>query len=260
MSIFSSIKNYFSKDRKPISSLDDILNDAGQFVNYPGIENEELLSEFFKGTVIEPVVQFRSEFERQDDGRYLVIWQIQPDGRYWADEDGFGAESDYEIRLYSYVDKYGKFEAPFRIYNIGDTKYFGTDREEIFKQELKDKKAAMQGNTEESMSFIIDKCLVHLKKMCIEHLTPKQRKNIFVAFDIPDSKYMALIKVMRSYTVPNEWRMATGVMIEHTDKILEYYGKSMSKEQILQYLESQEARDKIFKDVTELNKLAPDRL
>ena len=42
----------------------------------------------------------------------------QPDGFYWADEDGFGAENDSEIVLYADLDAKGVFKGPFRIYSI----------------------------------------------------------------------------------------------------------------------------------------------
>lgn len=260
MNILTSIKNYFIKERKPINTLDDILNDSGRFLNYPGIENEELVMEFFKGKVIEPVVRFRSEFERQDNGRHLVIWQIQPDGRYWADEDGFGAESDYEIRLYSYVDEYGNFTAPFRIYNIGATKYFGTDHEEIFKQELEEKKAAEKkrersGNTvDDDIKFLINKCL----GVIIDEV---EKWPFFTVFDIPKSKYMAQIVISKDAITKVKWRLRVGVLIEHTDKVLEcYINFAYDKEEMLQFLTLQETKDDIFKTIKELNEKAPDRL
>lgn len=37
-----------------------------------------------------------------------VSWQINPDGYYYMDEDGFGMTDDEEITIYSYVDRAGK--------------------------------------------------------------------------------------------------------------------------------------------------------
>lgn len=36
-----------------------------------------------------------------------LSWQINPDGRYFMDEDGFGMTDDDEITLYGYVDRTG---------------------------------------------------------------------------------------------------------------------------------------------------------
>ena len=47
------------------------------------------------------------------DGRAQVAWTLQPDGRYFEDEDGFGAEHCDEITLCSYIDNNGNFLCPF---------------------------------------------------------------------------------------------------------------------------------------------------
>ena len=195
-----------------------------------------------------------------------MLWEIQPDGRYWADGDGFGAESDYEIQLYSYLDVQGKFTAPFRIYSIGTTKFIGTDLENKMKQELArkkeaEKKAEQRGETaEETMKRLINKCLEQLIEMSKEHLTEKEKRPFFVVFDIPKSKYMAIIKIFRDPITKIKWRMSVGVMIEHTDKIIEHIGSARDKEDLLSYLNSQEARNDVFKSVKELNEIAPDKL
>lgn len=43
-----------------------------------------------------------------------VSWQINPDGRYFMDEDGYGMTDDEEITIYSYVDRAGKPLVKFR--------------------------------------------------------------------------------------------------------------------------------------------------
>lgn len=43
-----------------------------------------------------------------------VAWQINPDGRYFMDEDGYGMTNDEEITVYSYVDRAGKPLVKFR--------------------------------------------------------------------------------------------------------------------------------------------------
>ena len=70
-----------------------------------------------------PRVAFRCDYYRLDDGRVLFLWTVQPDGRYWADADGFGAENDEEIVLYS-VLKDGRLTTPFRFYSVGMNQCF----------------------------------------------------------------------------------------------------------------------------------------
>lgn len=40
-------------------------------------------------------------------------WIVQPDGRYWADDGGFGMENDVEIELCAKFNKEGIFVTPF---------------------------------------------------------------------------------------------------------------------------------------------------
>lgn len=47
-------------------------------------------------------------------GRAEVEWMIVPDGRYFADEDGFGAEDCQELIVSAMIDKQGKIIKKFR--------------------------------------------------------------------------------------------------------------------------------------------------
>ncbi|MBO5427218.1 MAG: hypothetical protein J5996_02190 [Prevotella sp.] len=49
------------------------------------------------------------------NGVAKVSWQINPDGHYYMDENGYGMTDDKEITIYSYVDKTGKPLIKFRI-------------------------------------------------------------------------------------------------------------------------------------------------
>ena len=48
-------------------------------------------------------------------GRAEVYWRINPDGRYYMDEDGFGMSNDKEIALCGTIDRCGKVVARFRL-------------------------------------------------------------------------------------------------------------------------------------------------
>lgn len=43
-----------------------------------------------------------------------VSWQLNPDGRYYMDEDGFGMTHDVEIEIYGYIDRTGKVLVKFK--------------------------------------------------------------------------------------------------------------------------------------------------
>lgn len=55
-------------------------------------------------------------FRRFHNGEAEVIWQINPDGRYYMDEDGFGMTDDEEIALVGTVDRTGQVVRKF-MYN-----------------------------------------------------------------------------------------------------------------------------------------------
>lgn len=84
----------------------------GQFCAFPGICHggweKNLTSRFW------PVVNFVYEIGPFEHGLARFEWMVQPDGRYYADEDGFGMEDDDEIWLYSYLGTDGKFKGKFR--------------------------------------------------------------------------------------------------------------------------------------------------
>lgn len=57
---------------------------------------------------------FPTFVRRYKNGVAEVSWQINPDGRYYMDEDGFGMTDDEEITIYGYIDRNGKPLAKFR--------------------------------------------------------------------------------------------------------------------------------------------------
>lgn len=48
-------------------------------------------------------------------GKAPVEWTICPDGRYWADEDGYGMTDDEKIVLHGHITTMGKAVEPFVI-------------------------------------------------------------------------------------------------------------------------------------------------
>lgn len=102
-----------------------MVDNDGNIKNFPGIEKKDFwVKELSSERCLWPVVRFRTEFSKYGMNRYIMRWQVQPDGRYWADEDGYGMTIDSEVVLYAFIDKNGDFMGPFRIYSIGGKKVF----------------------------------------------------------------------------------------------------------------------------------------
>lgn len=102
-----------------------IVDNDGRICNFPGFSDpDEIVRHLENRMLPKPVVRFRTEFRREADSRFLMVWEVQPDGRYWEDEDGFGGTSDSEVRLYTHIDTSGRFTDPFRLYQVGAQKLY----------------------------------------------------------------------------------------------------------------------------------------
>lgn len=119
----------------------EIVNESGTICDFPGFAYPEVVEYYIEGSCPDPIIYYRTAFERVDSERYLMIWMIQPDGRFWEDEDGFGSTNDAEIRLYAFLNDEGKFISKFQLYNVGVKKFFGTDLEMQESREIAEKKA-----------------------------------------------------------------------------------------------------------------------
>lgn len=89
----------------------------GYFIDFPGVVHGDWCELLTGG--YEERIEFASSVYKFKHGFALFSWTLQPDGRYWADEDGFGAEKDDEVRLYSYINKAGEFVTPFADFKYG---------------------------------------------------------------------------------------------------------------------------------------------
>lgn len=90
-----------------------IVDKSGEIQNPLGIEDGE-----WKKELTIPLVGMKTQFRfwiyAYKDGKATVEWTLQPDGRYFADEDGFGWEKFDEITLFSCIDTNGLFTEPFK--------------------------------------------------------------------------------------------------------------------------------------------------
>lgn len=48
-----------------------------------------------------------------NDGVAVVEWQINPDGQYYTDDDGYGMTNDKEVALWGKIDRTGKVVEQF---------------------------------------------------------------------------------------------------------------------------------------------------
>ena len=96
-----------------------IVDRDGSICDYPGVEYSEALVQELGNRQIQPIVKYETRFERADTGGFLMVWTVRPDGFYWADSWGFGAEAYESVELYSRIDEDGRFTCPFRLYRIG---------------------------------------------------------------------------------------------------------------------------------------------
>ncbi|MBO6177870.1 MAG: hypothetical protein J6O04_01680 [Selenomonadaceae bacterium] len=235
-----------------------IVDEEGNFVNFPGIENEFLLKPYYKGNSIAPTIGFRSEFQRDsENGKLIARWQLQPDGWYWADEDGYGAEDDLEIVLYTYITEDGKFEAPFRIYEIGRVTYYGTDLEEREKQEYEERQEVERKRIESGES--VDDAIRRFINMTADEfikIAGELDKEFFVCFDLPASDYEAMLRMVGREP---EWSLYVDVKIRGTDRLFSnIYSKKddggrHSREWIIEELKKPETRDFIFNSIKHLS-------
>lgn len=111
---------YFVDEKRGIRKM--LVDSMGNIQNFPGIVKEDFWTREVTARAMEPQIRFRTSFEKRENS-WIMLWQIQPDGMYWADEGRFGIEDDAEVTLYTYVNMDGNFTGPFRLYRFGIRPY-----------------------------------------------------------------------------------------------------------------------------------------
>lgn len=112
----------FTNEEKGISK--QIIDKDGNILNFPGVEWSDELKEELGRSTVKPIVKYEARFEKVDDSKFIMVWTVRPDGRYWMDSWGFGAEDYESLSLYTYIDANGDFTMPFKLYSIG-YKFYG---------------------------------------------------------------------------------------------------------------------------------------
>lgn len=107
----------FTNEEKNINK--QIVDTDGNILDFPGVEYTDVLNDELGKRTIEPIVKYKAIFEKIDDNKFIMVWTVRPDGRYWMDSWGFGAEDYESLSLYTYIDFDGNFTMPFKLYSIG---------------------------------------------------------------------------------------------------------------------------------------------
>lgn len=115
----------FINEEKDIKK--QIVDKDGNILDFPGVEYTDKLNDELGKRTIEPVVKYEAIFEKIDYDKFIMVWMVRPDGRYWMDSWGFGAEDYESLSLYTYIDSNGNFIMPFKLYSIG-YKFYGDYR------------------------------------------------------------------------------------------------------------------------------------
>ncbi len=100
-----------------------IVDRGGNICAFPGVESCPELENEISLERLQPRVRYSTTFQKRENGHHRMLWTVRPDGRYWMDSWGFGAEDYEDVTLYADIDETGKFIAPFRLYSIGYDKF-----------------------------------------------------------------------------------------------------------------------------------------
>ncbi|MCH5251493.1 MAG: hypothetical protein J1F22_00845 [Lachnospiraceae bacterium] len=221
--------------------------------DFPGIANEELIMPYYEeGKTIPPITRFGYSCECYDREKpqFIMYWMIQPDGRYYADDDGFGAENQSEIQLYAFLDDEGRFEGPFRIRRIGSTMFMGTDLEEQRKWELE--RGAQESNgsnlTSEQMfgNFKNNSVPILLEEM-LEH-RDEWRPDQSITFNIPGTNFKGSFRV----SVTNRYNVSLGLYREFSDRVVTNYIFHGTEEEVADWMQKPESVKAICNTVEHL--------
>lgn len=60
---------------------------------------------------------FPSFVRKYENGVAQVSWQLNPDGMYYMDEDGYGMTDDDEVEIYGFIDRKGNVIVKFKNIN-----------------------------------------------------------------------------------------------------------------------------------------------
>lgn len=225
--------------------------DQGTICDFPGIANEDLVLSYYEGSNISPVTRYEYSCERYDkEGHpFIMYWTVQPDGRYYADADGFGAEHQTEIRLYAFIDDEGRFEGPFRIHTIDSTRFMGTDMEKQYKEKFDGRK---RERGELSPGQLVEREIPKLRTMFLE-IMPKTwmewKGGATLKHTIPGTDYVVNLR----FFLTDRYSISLGVYREFSDRMVtNYIYAAAEPEEVADWLQKQESINQFRETINHL--------
>ena len=97
----------------PDIMIEKITDNFGYFF-YP-VEIKETKGFRHSSHKLGPSINYSFNISPYKNDYAMFEWTYQPDGRYFSDEQGFGADHCDEIVMYAYMDKQGRFVTPFSV-------------------------------------------------------------------------------------------------------------------------------------------------
>lgn len=226
----------FVNPEKEIAEI--IVDSDGKIRDFPGIANPEVVAgHLAEKKPPEPVVRFRTEFQKLEN-KYLMLWQIQPNGKYWANIDGREVTNDKEVILYTYVNDYGKLRFSFQLYQVGETNYFETNLE---------KKEAKQ---------LFEQKLEHYVFCAIDYFIDMIRKEgpDSTEFDLLDSGKVGVFALFKSYHDDGTYGFLAGMRKKDSDELHQFHLlNGYSKEEILRLLGEEKTRQTVVSHMKKLS-------
>ena len=213
-----------------------IVDDDGRIQGFPGIAHPDVVSAYCKGRIGDQI-RYRTEI-REVDGQYALVWQIQPDGEYWQDGDGFGRNMDDEIDLYARLDENGNFIEPFRLYEIGVYKFYNNDTEEKIAKTLR-----MEADPLACLKEHIPKLIQDIR----ECLTLEKEGEMH--YDIPGTVFEATLALFK---ISDKWMLEVGIGKKCEGSCHTGFLEKYSSEEEKDYLSSQKAIDDVYEEMVHL--------
>ncbi len=97
-----------------MNSDQDLVTVTTDDIDWESLKN---LPEHVQNTARNLSFHFPSFILHFHNGVAQVSWQLNPEGRYYMDEDGYGMTDDEEITIYGFIDQKAKVVVKFRNIN-----------------------------------------------------------------------------------------------------------------------------------------------
>lgn len=113
---------------KPRFLIDNITKCAYEFMNgneiLRTITTDDIDWNSLEGVSVKAIerardldAHFPTHVMKFENGVAQVSWQLNPDGMYYRDEDGYGMTDDDEVEIYGFIDRKGKVVVKFKNIN-----------------------------------------------------------------------------------------------------------------------------------------------